>query len=143
MMVFSSLILLFILKHRTATVTERIREGYGRLGLVGLGMMLALPVVVMVFLISVIGILPGIVLLMGYILLLLIAVLFIPLILGSLIGSIVSLKNEHALFTVFIGVGAAIVLSYIPVIGPLILVIFFLTIVGALCVELYRFFKVV
>jgi hypothetical protein len=141
MMAFSSLVLLFVLRKRTRVITDLVREGYGRLGLVGLGMILALPIVAMVFLMSVVGLMPGFALLLGYSVIFIVGLMFIPLFLGLLVGKFVGITEEHTVLTVVLGVIATILLTFIPVVGPFTLLVLFLMVEGALYTELYRFFK--
>jgi hypothetical protein len=139
--VFSSLTLFFLAKSRTDTLVLAVREGYGRFGLIGLGMMLALPLVAIVLMTSIIGVVVGIALLLSYVVLIMVALMCVPIVLGALLQRLIRLGTEVSFFTVLIGVVGTIVLALIPVIGWLALTALHVIILGALCDFFYRFFK--
>jgi hypothetical protein len=141
LLIFSGLTVFFILRTRTARLMLTIEEGYGRLGLIGLGMFLALPVVAVILLASVIGFIVGFVLMLGYVASLIIALMCLPILVGRLLQRLVRLGDTLTVFTIILGVFTTIALTYIPVIGGFALLLGFLMVLGALYSELYRFFK--
>jgi hypothetical protein len=139
--VFSSLAVFFLAKSRVRTLVENIMTGYGRLGLIGLGMMLAIPVVAVILMTSIIGLLIGVLLLFGYIVLMLLALISLPLLLGSLVQRAAKMGNTITLITVLIGVLSVFLLPFVPFIGLFLLFAGLVVVMGAFGDELYGFFK--
>ncbi len=138
---FSTLTVFFIARGRTKTLVAVVREGYGRLGLIGLGMTLALPLAGIILMTSVIGFVVGLALLFGYIVLMIIALMTLPILFGSVIERFARKDAEVTIITILLGTGAFIALPFIPYVGGLVFCVGLLMLVGALCNELYRFFK--
>ncbi len=142
-LIFSGLTIFFILRSRTTKLMTIIEEGYGRLGLIGLGMFLAIPIVSVILMASVIGFIVGFVLMLAYIALILVSFMCLPILFGIIFQRIVRLGSAITVFTVILGVFAMIALVFIPVLGSFSIFVGFLMILGALYSELYRFFKAV
>ncbi len=139
--VFSSLTIFFLARSRARTLVENILLGYGRLGLIGLGMILAIPIVSIILMTSVIGMLVGIILLCGYILLMLLSILCLPILVGALAQRAAKMGNAVTFLTVLLGVFIVLILPFVPYVGFLVLLTGLVIVVGALGDELYRFFK--
>ncbi len=139
--VFSSLTIFFLARSRARTLVENILLGYGRLGLIGLGMILAVPIVSVILMTSVIGMLVGIILLCGYILLMLLSILCLPILVGALAQRAAKMGNAVTFLTVLLGVFIVLILPFVPYVGFLVLLTGLVIVVGALGDELYRFFK--
>jgi hypothetical protein len=142
-LIFSGLTIFFILRTRTAKFMTILEEGYGRLGLIGLGMFLAIPIVSIILMASVIGFIVGFVLFLGYGALLLISFMCLPVLFGVVFQRLIRLGSTVTVFTVILGVFVMVALAFVPVLGFFTLFLGFLMILGALYSELYRFFKAV
>jgi hypothetical protein len=129
-MIFSGLTLFFILRSRTE-----------RLGLIGLGMLMALPIVAIVLAVSVVGFFVGMTLFFSYLVLCLIAYMALPIVLGALAQRLFRQGTSITIFTVIIGAGIATLLLFIPLVGGFILLLAFLMLTGAICNQFYTFFK--
>lgn len=140
-LVFSSLTIFFILRSRTKVFVHSIEEGYGRLGLIGLGMLLAIPVVAIILMGSLIGFVVGFVLMLVYIVLLLVSFMCLPIFFGALFQRLIRLGDTVTVFTIILGVFVVAALPYVPLLGFFVLLLGFLMILGALYAELYRLFK--
>ena len=142
-LIFSALTVFFILRTRTEKFVRTILDGYGRLGLIGLGMFLAIPIVSVILMASIVGFLVGLSLLLVYAMLALVALMFLPIFCGALVQKITRLGETLTIFTILLGVAIVVVLPFIPVLGGFVLFLGFLMITGALYTELYRYFKAV
>jgi hypothetical protein len=140
-LLFSSLTFFFLAKQRTSVLLHTITEGYGRLGLIGLGMMVALPIVAFILMASVIGFLVGLALLCVYVVVCIVALMYLPIVIGTLVQKTARLGDHISMFTVILGVVVTALLPLVPVLGGLTIVFLGVIVIGALCNELYRFFK--
>jgi hypothetical protein len=140
-LVFSGLAIFFVLRSRTARLVETIFDGYGRLGLIGLGMFLAIPIVAVILMASVIGFVVGAAILLGYSMLLMTAFMCLPILFGSLFQRALRLGTALTINTIVLGVFVVFAIPFIPVLGGFILFVGFLMILGGIYSELYRFFK--
>jgi hypothetical protein len=140
-LIFSGLTLFFILRSRTERIVQDVFDGYGRLGLIGLGMCMALPIVALVLTVSVIGFFVGMALFLSYFVLCIIASMALPIVIGSLAQRLSKLGTDITIFTVIVGAFITTGLLLIPLIGDLLLLITFLILFGALCTRLYTFFR--
>ncbi len=138
---FSSLTIFFLAKSRIDPLIAKIFVGYGRLGLIGLGMLVALPIIAVILMASVIGFIVGSALLLSYIVLVAISFMCLPIIIGALVQRLSRLGESVTIFTVIIGVFVTLFIPFLPVIGGFILFLGLVVTIGALCNELYRFFK--
>jgi hypothetical protein len=141
-LIFSSLTVFFLVKSRINPFVNTIFASYGKLGLIGLGMFVVLPIVSIILMASVIGLIVGVALLLSYIVLIAVAFITLPIIIGALVQRLARLGDSVTLFTVIIGVFVTLLIPFIPIIGGFALFLGFVVTVGALCSELYRFFKV-
>lgn len=138
---FSGLSLFFVLRTRTEKLLRVFGDGYGRFGLTGLGMFLALPLVAIILLVSGIGSVVGIALMLGYGALLLIACMFVPILFGFVFQKIFKLGQSITVFTVLLGACIVLGVCFVPVIGPFLIFVVFLMGIGMFCNELYYFFR--
>ncbi len=133
-LVFASLTLFFLSKHRLESLAHAAANQYGRFGLVGLGVFFALPFIALLLMSSIVGLLIGGVLLVVYLLAVLIGFALMPVLIGSLVWYLV--KKEVTVQIGTIGIGVIVVealqaLNFVvPVIGALCLAVAFLVSFG-------------
>ncbi len=139
--IFSSLTLFFIARTRIERLATEAWSLYGRSGLIGLGMVLAIPLITMILMASVIGIVVGFGLLVMYLLFFAITFMALPIYVGTFVERLVRKESAFSLLTIMIGVFGTIALSYIPVIGAFLIFLTTLVVFGSLCLELYRVFR--
>ncbi len=140
-LVFSGLTVFFILRKRTERFIRSVMEGYGRLGLIGLGMFLALPMVAIILTASIVGMLVGIALMLAYFVMVLGALMALPVLFGALFQRLVRLGDTLTVFTIVLGVFVVAGLLFLPFVGVFILFLGFLMTIGYICTELYRILK--
>lgn len=138
---FSGLSLFFVLRSRTEKLVRVVMDGYGRFGLIGLGMFLALPLVAMILLVSGIGSIVGMTLLLLYCGLLFTSFMLVPILFGFLFQKITRLGQTITVFTVLLGACVTLLVLLIPVLGFFIVFLAFLMGIGVFCNELYHFFR--
>lgn len=140
-LIFSGLTVFFILRKKSERFIQSILEGYGRLGLIGLGMFLALPMVALILTASVVGSIVGITFMFVYLTILLGAFMALPVLFGALFQRLVRLGDTLTVFTVILGVFVVTGLLFLPFIGAFMLFLGFLMTIGYVCTELYRILK--
>ncbi len=138
---FSGLSLFFVLRSRTEKLLGVLLEGYGRFGLIGLGMFLALPLVALILLVSGIGSIVGMTLFLGYFALLFTAFMLVPILFGLLFQKAIRLGKSITVFTVLLGACVTLLILLIPVLGFFVVFLAFLMGIGVFCNELYHFFR--
>jgi hypothetical protein len=140
-LIFSSLSVFFIARSRIERLVTDAWVLYGRSGLIGLGMMLAIPLVAVILMASIIGAVVGIGLLFLYMVVLVATCMSLPIFIGAFFGRLMRKGARLTLFTVMFGVLLTTVLPFIPVLGMFVLFLAFLVIFGTFCLELYRMFR--
>jgi hypothetical protein len=140
-LIFSGLTIFFILRTKTGHFIQSVTDGYGRLGLIGLGMLLALPIVAVILMASVVGSLVGLTLFLAYFLMIFGALMSLPVLFGAFFQRLIRLGNTITVFTIILGVFVLIGLLFIPLLGGFMLFLGFLVTVGYMCTELYRIIK--
>lgn len=138
---FSGLTFFFVFRSYGTRIIEACVAGYGRFGLIGLGMFFALPLLSLVLIVSGIGSFVGGTLMIGYGVLLMLSFMSVPLIVGALIQRALRLGKALTIFTVLLGACASVAISLIPVLGFISLFLMVLIALGGMCVLLYRIMK--
>jgi cytoskeletal protein CcmA (bactofilin family) len=138
-LLFSALVLFLIARGRLEVLTERTLNEYGRQGLIGLGVLVFAPILALLLITSILGIVVG-----GTLAFLYIAVLFLTWVtsaitLGVIIMRALGKDTRIHLMTVLVGSAAYILIGLIPYVGPLVLSILYVMVLGGYGVALYRF----
>lgn len=140
-LLFVSLTLFMFFKNHIQNLTDTISVSYGVLGLIGLGVFLGLPFIAMVLLVSIIGAVVGFMLLLFYILLLIATWAMAGTILGTLALGPLTHSKSVTLLTALVGTLVFMFVSFIPFIGPLLFIVGFLIVLGALSKQTYQLFR--
>ncbi len=140
-LIFSSLTIYFIARGRTERLIAEAWNSYGKAGFIGLGMILAIPIVAVILMASMIGSVVGIALIFLYLFFLLITYMALPLFIGSFFERLFWKGKNFSLVTVAIGILITALLPFIPIIGGLVILLAAVIVFGTLCLELYRVFR--
>lgn len=148
MYVIETCILLFIAfilyllgrRHIESSVINE-KNNLGVIGLVGLGVFLIVPFVSIVLMVSVIGVLAGIILFVAYIIALLTALAIAGIVLGMFIQKMLSKKASLNASTVLYGVVAYTLLGLVPVVGPIMIFGGIIISLGGLSISFYRLIR--
>lgn len=139
MILLFSVFTLFLLSQKF--VTSATRSSFGRIGmsgLMGIGILVTLPFIAILLCASVIGMLVGMLLLIAYVFLLILAVMLAPIFVGYLIQKVALHRDELTAYTVGGGVIAFIVIGIVPYIGGLLVFSCVMITLGSLGMMLYR-----
>lgn len=140
-LIFSSLTIFFIARERAARLVAGAWSAYGRSGLIGLGMLLAIPIVAIILMASMVGIMVGFALIFLYLLFLGITFMLLPIFLGTFLERLIRGEQKLSLITVVLGIALFTALPFIPFIGSFIILLTVTVVFGSLCLELYRIFR--
>lgn len=140
-LIFSSLTVFFIARSRVERLAHDALRMYGRSGLIGLGMLLAIPIVAIILTASLIGAVVGVGIIFMYMFFMAITYMLLPIFIGTFFERLFRKDRRISLFTVILGVGITMVLPYIPFLGAFALLLMATVVFGSLCLEIYRVFR--
>lgn len=135
---FAMLSLFFIMRGRIEALTEDALAHFGKRGLIGLGLFIALPIIGAILLVSVLGSLVGVLVLLVYVLLVLLSLILSGPLLGSCLQRLVAKKRGVTLFSSLVGTVVYSLLIFIPFVGPIIMIALFLVVMGSLLTSIYQ-----
>ncbi len=138
MLVFASLFFYFVMRKHIHKVVLVSAERVGPSGIVGLLMLVGLPIVWMTLLVSVVGVLAGVVILIAYIGLILTSVVLSPIFVGHLTQKLLLKNAEISLKTVGIGIVSFLALGFIPYIGGILVLATVLCVLGGMGITIYK-----
>lgn len=137
-LLFTTLVYLLLFKEWMGQLMGHFSRSVGIHGIVGFAFFFAAPVVIILLLVSVLGIPLGLALLFGYMLLLVVSWSLSGIFLGALLSKLIRKEISTNVLWSIIGVLVVQVLSFIPVIGPLLVFALVLIIMGGLLAVVYR-----
>ncbi len=140
-LLFTTLAFLLLCKVKLQLLMPHTIGAYGRHGLVGLGTLVLMPIIAILFLVTIIGSPIGVMLLLSYALLLLIGSalngIFVGAIFSRYMDGVVTISLKWSL----LGALACALLLYIPIIGMLTLAIISLVNIGGIVTLFYRWIR--
>lgn len=136
--VFTTLCVFLIFRSRFGELLGEIKKNTVRVGLVGLGVVFIAPILIFILLATVLGAWLGIVVLLSTLLIFLASIIILPILLGGYIMSHLTKGRRIDLLSVLLGVFVIILLSYIPVLGGLLISVAFVAVVGVIVYMIYR-----
>ncbi len=136
--VFTSLCFFLLLRQPIEALILDIRRDPLRIGLLGVAVALAAPILSFVLLATVLGAWIGVVLLLLSILLFVLCLIIMPIVLGGYLIGLAFKGRRLDVFSIAAGVVALMVFSLVPVIGKLLYAASFLMTLGAVAYAFYR-----
>ena len=137
-LIFATLSLFLFARRHVTTLAQIIPQRFGFYGLVGLASILATFFISLVLFVSVLGSLVGTTLLLGFISVLFMAFILSPLAIGYTVQSFVFKSSQISIRTVGIGFIVLALFAVIPEIIAIVLTVYTIVIVGAVCTSLYE-----
>ena len=116
-LLFTTLSLYIFMRSLIHHIIQSTEHSVGVYGLIGLALFVAVPVIAVVLIMSIVGILLGIILLTAYLLLLICALLLASILIGHAVGRLVFHAKQITALIVGFGVGLLVLLSFVPYIG--------------------------
>lgn len=138
---FSALILQMLLRPQLIKMQPIWTDKVGVAGLIGLGTVILTPLLIGLMLASLLGSLVGVIALLAFIMLIFLSVSLMSVMLGILLAKHVGhMKEPHVIYTI---VGAAILqlMFFVPVVGPILLLMGFFITMGGIVLFAYRSLK--
>lgn len=143
-MILALIIIVYLLpKSATATVNGTLENFWSKIG-IGLLTLITIPIIAILISAVTVGVGFSLSAILGliYILVLVLAGVLTPLVVGRLVISLIKKERQELdWLTVIVGAVAAITVGYIPVAGPLFLFIIFLLILGQLSKQAWLFLQ--
>ena len=136
--IFTTLCFFLLIRPQAEQLLLEIRREPLRVGLVGLAAMVGAPVLSFVLLATVLGAWIGLVLLLLTILLFILGAVLMPILLGGYLTGLLFKGRRLDMLSVAMGLAAILLLSYIPVIGSIIIAAAFLLALGTLLFGVYK-----
>lgn len=137
-LLFVALVLYMVGRNIVVEITQRSFERIGISGLIGIGVFIGLPLVAVLFCVSMLGALVGFILLTTYLLLLMLAFALAPVFFGYALQKIILKRSEVTLYTICIGVVIFVVSNLSFVLGGFLMFFCFIVTLGSLSVTLYH-----
>ncbi len=138
---FASLSLYLVFKRPLSLYARQATDNIAREGFVGFGILVAIPVAILILMVSVLGLFLGLSLLAIFLMTMVLALPLMNVVLGALIGR--TFQNTHEINSLLITLGAVAVqmMLFVPVIGPILLFILFLVTIGGMATGFYTLLK--
>ncbi len=135
---FMTLALFVLVRKQIRTVVTTTVERIGFSGLIGIMLFTLIPFVAVMLLVSVLGVLAGVLLLFSYVSLVFVSIALAPIILGYALQKVLLKNTSLTLQTVGIGIVAFVLLGLIPYVGGLLVFGCFIMTFGGLGMALFR-----
>ena len=135
---FTTLVFLLLCKTKLPRLMKHTVEAFGRNGLIGFGVVVLTPIAAAILMVSVIGLMVGIAALLLYFLLLLMSLSLVGVFAGALLSRYFDNEVTINLKWALLGTLATVLVFYIPYIGPLLVLVAALIVVGGIASLFYR-----
>lgn len=138
---FASLSLYLVAKRPLSLYARQATDNIAREGFIGFGLLVAVPVAIVILMVSVLGLFLGLSLLAIFLMTIVLALPLMNVILGALIAR--TFQNSYEINSLLITLGAlgVQVMIFVPIIGPILLFLLFLITIGGVATGCYRLLK--
>lgn len=140
-LLFSSFVAWFVLGTGLPQLLSRTTKSFGHALLAGFAGLILLPVSVALLFASVIGILPGVVLLFAYLCLLVFSVCVSGVFLGAFISQYTTGKTSYSVWWVIVGTLTLYAATFIPAFGPVVVLAVVATVFGGILIQIYERYR--
>ena len=138
---FAALVWFLFFKRLLNKVVTHTIEHTLRSMLIGFGIFFLVPIAAAILLMSTLGILLGLTLFFSYVVLILVAMSVLGIMLGAGIAFLTTKNASVTIPYIVLGTSTAVLLLFIPVVGPMILLGTFLITLGAVSTHIYRLIR--
>lgn len=135
---FAALVSILLFNKQIDSFIRMTFESVGLYGLIGFGALILVPVAAALLMISLLGTLIGVFLFFTYALLLIISFVFSGVFLGSLISKLFTKRYQVSWLSTIFGVASLSAFASIPFIGPLLVFVLMLIMLGSMVAMLYK-----
>lgn len=140
-LVFATLTVYFFGREYAEKVTQSAVAQLGKNGLIGLAVLIAVPFVGIMLMVSVVGVLVGLVLFMAYVSALILSLVLVAVLLGVYVQKFFTKQTTLRAQTVLIGTFSFSVVALVPVIGPLGIFALMMIIFGTLSKRVFQLIR--
>jgi len=138
---FTTLSLYLFFRSDIVKLINSIHLEPARSGIIGLGVMIFVPVVTLLLIVTLLGSLIGAMGLISFVVLVITSAAIAPILVGQYIAKMYKKDAQINLWTVFIGVSAVWLLSFVPVLGSLAVFVALLLTLGGISYSIYQFLR--
>lgn len=135
---FAALVSILLFAKQIDSFIKMTFESVGLYGLIGFGTLILVPIAAALLMISLLGALIGVFLFFMYALFLTTSFVFSGIFLGSLISKLFIRRYQVSWISTIAGVATLSALSFIPFIGPLLVFVLMLIMLGSIVTTLYK-----
>jgi len=140
-LLFTSLVVRFLFGRRIDELLEHSVHSYGVHGALGLAALIAIPLIITLLFISVIGSVLGLATLFFYLALLMTGTALAPIFVGSLLSLIINKKTSYSLWWAIWGTVVLFLFAHIPYVGFIGLPVVVCMVIGGLATRVYGYFS--
>lgn len=140
-LLFTSLVVRFLFGKRIDELLEYTVSSYGINGAIGFLVLLAVPLIITLLFVSVIGFVLGLATLFFYLALLMTGTAIAPIFVGALISLLVTRKASYSLWWAILGALVMFAVAHIPYVGFIALPIVVSMVIGGLARRIYGYFS--
>ena len=138
---FATLCLYLVFRNELQSLVDEILATPSRAGLIGVGLFIGGPLVVIILMVTVLGILVGLLGLFAWLTMVLAAFMISSILAGAILSKLFTKRTEITLVWVVLGTLSVCLLSLIPVIGGFSIFVLFILSLGGLGYSGYRLFN--
>jgi hypothetical protein len=135
---FTTLCFFLLLRSQVEELLADIKREPMRVGLIGVAVLIGAPVLSVVLLATVLGAWIGFVMLLLTVLLFILCLILMPILLGGYLSNILFKGRRLDILSVVMGILAVMLLSYVPILGGLLIAASFLITLGAISYIIYQ-----
>jgi hypothetical protein len=140
-LLFTSLVVRFLFGHRIDELLEHTVRAYGLHGVLGLGVLIAIPLIITLLFVSVIGFVLGLATLFIFLALVMTGTALAPIFVGALLSRIIHKKTSYTLWWAVLGAVMLFILAHIPYVGFIALPVVVCMVIGGLATRVYGYFS--
>ena len=140
-LLFATLSFYLIFRRELLFVTKETFDSVAKAGLVGAGVLLGGPLIVLLLFVTQLGVLVGLILLLALLLGFTLSLVLMNVLAGNLAARLFSRRAEMNVWWIFLGTAIVDILIFIPIVGPFILFVLFTITLGGLVFSTYRLLR--
>jgi cytoskeletal protein CcmA (bactofilin family) len=138
---FAALAAYLLLKRELTVFASEALRNYGRSGVIGIATLVLSPIVLVLLMVTILGLMLGLFGIFAFAAGLVAAAVLTSVTMGAFISFLIIKRMEVNLLWIGVGTLALHTLLFVPIIGPLIVFVFFLLTLGNLAFSTYRFVR--
>jgi cytoskeletal protein CcmA (bactofilin family) len=141
MLLFAGLVGRFVFNAHITQVLERTNSSFGHAALTGFAVVILVPVAILLLLVSILGIIPGLLLLFWYLLSVGVACALSGMFLGGFLSKYVTSTASYSPLWITLGTTLFYALTFLPVVGHILTLVVVLMVLGGFATRAYEHYR--